>query len=336
MNGLPMSPGEEEIARAGDIYIKKFRFTASLTTKRIILADASTVPQPPRSIQLSTITMVSPCRDKVSGEPCISLSIQSEDAQQKQMRLIFTELGSQKRAAERDEWIQHLHRLIGPASPKPAGWPTPAPPSSPPSSDPLAPGGAAAGMTGSACPGCGAAIPGDSVFCPFCGTPAGGRAPAPERRSSPAPAGRPLDVSDLSYVYGKSGDDEEAPEREIDRRSLVMGVCLGFLAFFLLAWVFGSVAGVGMFVDIVTPDPVEVVKQGQDLILTYHPGNEVVTSMTVYVVKEEGGVVSKTIQPVEANEAYTMEGLLSNTTDFVAVTGAVEEDGTRLLLKRWL
>lgn len=336
MTGLPLSPGEEEIARAGDIYVKKFRFTAYLTTKRVILADASTVPQPPRSIPISTITRASPCRDTVSGDPCISLSIQSETGDLKQMRLIFTELGSQKRATERDEWIQHLHWMIGPAAPEPAGWPASTPPSPPPSPDPLAPGGETPGMTGSACPGCGAAIPGDSAFCPFCGTPAGGGAPAPERRPPPPPAGRPLDVSDLSYVYGRNQEGGESVEREIDRRSLVMGVCLGFLAFFLLAWVFGSVAGVGMFVDIVTPDPVDVVKQGQDMILTYHPGEEVVTSLTVYVVREEGGVVSKTIQPVEANEAYTMEKFLSNTTDFVAVTGAVEGDGTRLLLKRWL
>ncbi|MHC1626225.1 MAG: hypothetical protein ACXQTN_02645 [Methanoculleaceae archaeon] len=313
MSSPSPGPGEDEVIRAKDIYIKKFRFNIRLTTKRLILESASSIPRPPRSIPLSSITGVSRCRDRVSGEPCILLTTRLETGEQKQMRLIFVELGPQKRSEECDEWIRHLRHLTAPA----------APPEYAPADT--------AEMGELSCPGCGEPIPGDSRFCPFCGKKIDVRGTA--RLPDTA---RTRDPGDLSYVYGKDVTSGERSGIGIDPASLLAGISIGFLAFFFIAWFVGAVSGVGMFADMITLPPIDVVREGQDLTVVYYPGDEVIRSVTVYAISDERGVVSQPLDDVEKERVQTLEGFLSNSTDFIAVTGVVEGDGRRLLLKRWL
>jgi hypothetical protein len=198
-------PGEELRICSSDIQIKKFRFEAYLTNRRLFLIDQKdrkpgvTAKEIPVDSILSSYLEESPAR-----EPVIVLSVRTADEDIRTMKMTFANTG-EERTSEAEEWV-HLIAFATPGAigapaqegsgeirRKPAISPEaralsdtmvfPSPPSPPPAErsaagparvrqeNPASP----AAATGEAhrimyCFHCGKKLPPLANFCPFCGT----------------------------------------------------------------------------------------------------------------------------------------------------------------------
>lgn len=112
-------PGEELRICSSDIQIKKFRFEAYLTNRRLFLIDQNdrkpgvTAKEMPVDSILSSYLEESPAR-----EPVIVLSVRTADDDIRTMKMTFAHTG-EERASEAEEWVH----LIAHASPGAIGAP---------------------------------------------------------------------------------------------------------------------------------------------------------------------------------------------------------------------
>jgi hypothetical protein len=128
--------GEELRICSTDIQIKKFRFEAYLTNRRLFLIDQSD-PKPgvtAKEIPVGSI-IGSYLEDSPSREPVIVLSVRTADDDIRTMKMIFAHTG-EERTTEAEEWIHliaHSSLIRGevPGKPKAPGSAPPAPVLSP-------------------------------------------------------------------------------------------------------------------------------------------------------------------------------------------------------------
>jgi len=102
-----LHPGEELRICSTDIQIKKFRFEAYLTNRRLFLIDQSD-PKPgvtAKEIPIGSI-IGSYLEDSPSREPVIVLSVRTADDDIRTMKMTFAHTG-EERTTEAEEWI-HL------------------------------------------------------------------------------------------------------------------------------------------------------------------------------------------------------------------------------------
>ena len=117
-----LQPGEELLIWTPDIQIKKFRFEAYLTDRRLFLVDQSdlkpgvTAKEIPVDSIIDGYLEISPAR-----EPVLVLSIRTADEDVRTMKMTFVHTG-EDRNTQVEEWIhliQH-HPQTGTAAPKTA------------------------------------------------------------------------------------------------------------------------------------------------------------------------------------------------------------------------
>jgi len=102
-----LQPGEELLIWTPDVQIKKFRFEAYLTDRRLFLVDQSdtkpgvTAKEIPVDSIIDGYLEISPAR-----EPVLVLSIRTADEDVRTMKMIFVHTG-EDRNAQVDEWV-HL------------------------------------------------------------------------------------------------------------------------------------------------------------------------------------------------------------------------------------
>lgn len=108
-------PGEELRICSSDIQIKKFRFEAYLTNRRLFLIDQKdrkpgvTAKEIPVDSILSSYLEESPAR-----EPVIVLSVRTADEDIRTMKMTFAHTG-EERTSEAEEWV-HLIALAAPGA----------------------------------------------------------------------------------------------------------------------------------------------------------------------------------------------------------------------------
>ncbi len=125
-----LHPGEELRIYSSDVQIKKFRFEAYLTNRRLFLIDQTdrkpgvTAKEIPVEFILGSYLEDSPTR-----EPVIVLSVKTADDDIRTMKMIFAHTG-EERTTEAEEWI-HLLAKAPPFRDEPAGRPRSAAPSGP-------------------------------------------------------------------------------------------------------------------------------------------------------------------------------------------------------------
>lgn len=199
-----LHPGENLRIYSSDMQIKKFRFEAYLTNKRLFLIDQNdrksgiTAKEIPVQSIISSYLEESPAR-----EPVLVLSVRTSDDDIRTMKMAFVHTG-EDRARESEEWVHLISQAVSVAIPGqiqarervtapeartlsdtmvfPVSRPAPAPagtlgakPSgkSVPSMS-AAPGAAAAPPSSPTqivyCFHCGKKLPENANFCPFCGT----------------------------------------------------------------------------------------------------------------------------------------------------------------------
>jgi hypothetical protein len=123
-----LHPGEELRICSSDIQIKKFRFEAYLTNRRLFLIDQND-PKPgitAKEIPVGSI-LGSYLEDSPSREPVIVISVRTAEDDIRTMKMTFAHNG-EERAAEAEEWMHFISRAISPpgetgirpASPAPA------------------------------------------------------------------------------------------------------------------------------------------------------------------------------------------------------------------------
>jgi hypothetical protein len=126
-----LQPGEELRICSSDIQIKKFRFEAYLTNRRLFLIDQND-PKPGVTAKEIPVGSVigSYLEDSPSREPVIVLSVRTADDDIRTMKMTFAHTG-EERATEAEEWIH----LISQSSSRPGETPslTKTPGPSPPS-----------------------------------------------------------------------------------------------------------------------------------------------------------------------------------------------------------
>ncbi|MDD1706422.1 MAG: zinc ribbon domain-containing protein [Methanoregulaceae archaeon] len=199
-----LHPGENLRSCSSDIQIKKFRFEAYLTNKRLFLIDQNdrksgiTAKEIPVQSIISSYLEESPSR-----EPVLVLSVRTSDDDIRTMKMTFVHTG-EDRAREAEEWVHLISQAVAGAIPVraqgpgpvtapearplsdtmvfPVSQPSPAPAmkadgKSPRESAPARPAASRAAVTPPIpatqivyCFHCGKKLPGNANFCPFCGT----------------------------------------------------------------------------------------------------------------------------------------------------------------------
>lgn len=130
-----LHPGEELRICSSDIQIKKFRFEAYLTSRRLFLIDQND-PKPgvtAKEIPVGSI-IGSYLEDSPSHEPVIVLSVKTADDDIRTMKMTFAHTG-EERTRESEEWLHlvaHAIATTGEGGIRPqASGPGPAPALSP-------------------------------------------------------------------------------------------------------------------------------------------------------------------------------------------------------------
>jgi hypothetical protein len=130
-----LHPGEELRICSTDIQIKKFRFEAYLTNRRLFLIDQSDRKPGVTAKEVPVESIIgSYLEDSPSREPVIVLSVKTADDDIRTMKMTFAHNG-EERTTEAEEWIHFItHATSGPggiaARPKAPDL-APAPPLSP-------------------------------------------------------------------------------------------------------------------------------------------------------------------------------------------------------------
>jgi hypothetical protein len=199
-----LHPGENLRVCSSDIQIKKFRFEAYLTNKRLFLIDQNdrksgiTAKEIPVQSIISSYLEESPAR-----EPVLVLSVRTSDDDIRTMKMALVHTG-EDRAREAEEWVHLISQVVSAAVPGriqapepvtapeartlsdtmvfPVSRPSPAPAGKQDAQLPVKPVKAPSAASGAAtappsstaqivyCYHCGKKLPGNANFCPFCGT----------------------------------------------------------------------------------------------------------------------------------------------------------------------
>jgi hypothetical protein len=130
-----LHPGEELRICSTDVQIKKFRFEAYLTNRRLFLIDQSDRKPGVTAKEIPVESIIgSYLEDSPSREPVIVLSVKTADDDIRTMKMTFAHNG-EERTTEAEEWIHFIsHAAAAPdeiaVKPKAPG-PAPAPSLSP-------------------------------------------------------------------------------------------------------------------------------------------------------------------------------------------------------------
>ena len=126
MNLPPVRPGEEWLVKSPDVYVKSRRFTACLTSGRIVLDDPDDARVPGRELPLTTVDGIE-TGENGNGEPVLRIVARSAEGETRRLIMTFARQPGFNRVGERDTRAQWLarYRNIRPGPGRPAPSPVP-------------------------------------------------------------------------------------------------------------------------------------------------------------------------------------------------------------------
>lgn len=102
-----LQPGEDLRIFSSDVQIKKFRFEAYLTNRRLFLIDQSDRNSGITAKEIPVNSIISSyLEESASREPVLVLSVKTSDDEIRTMKMVFVHTG-EDRARETEEWV-HL------------------------------------------------------------------------------------------------------------------------------------------------------------------------------------------------------------------------------------
>jgi len=114
MDRPALQPGEQVLLTSADVYVKSIRFTAVLTSARIILIGVDEPRMQDKDLLRETIDGIS-SGEMPSGDLVLTLLARSRLGETRKLNLVFPETAVFSREAEREEWIRNL--MAGPPVP---------------------------------------------------------------------------------------------------------------------------------------------------------------------------------------------------------------------------
>ncbi len=104
----PQNP-EDWIVKSPDVFVKAFRFTACLTSSRIVLSDAGNGQGAGRDLPLEMVTGIE-CSRNGKGEPVLIILTGPSREDPRRLIMTFAERPGFLRQGERDTWVQWIVR----------------------------------------------------------------------------------------------------------------------------------------------------------------------------------------------------------------------------------
>jgi len=104
-----LQPGEEWLVKSPDVYVKSLRFTACLTSVRIILISPDNDMIPDRDLALVSVAGID-FGESHTGEPYLVVLARTRGGAMKRLVLTFAGRPGISRKGERDSWIQWISR----------------------------------------------------------------------------------------------------------------------------------------------------------------------------------------------------------------------------------
>ncbi|MCK9632673.1 MAG: zinc ribbon domain-containing protein [Methanoregula sp.] len=104
----PQNP-EDWIIKSPDVFVKAFRFTACLTSSRIVLSDAGNGRGAGRDLPLEMVTGIE-CSRNGKGEPVLIILTGPSREDPRRLIMTFAERPGFLRQGERDTWVQWIVR----------------------------------------------------------------------------------------------------------------------------------------------------------------------------------------------------------------------------------
>lgn len=101
---------EEWIIQSPDVYVKSHRFTACLTSTRLVLSDPGSGRGSSRDLALGLVTGIESSRN-AKGEPVLAVLTGPSQEEPRRLILTFAERPGFFRQGERDTWVQWIARL---------------------------------------------------------------------------------------------------------------------------------------------------------------------------------------------------------------------------------